>query len=97
MGDKFAFPGHLLEQIKEFVMEQLRLGFTTSQIMPKHKQHVKNIMLRTCKLNRDMFLIEQDVRVLSEKLAQETYQLHKNDVKSVCMWVQQNTNLMFHY
>jgi hypothetical protein len=40
-------------------------------------------MLGTCELNRDMFLTKQDVRVLFGKLAQETYQLHKNDVKSV--------------
>jgi hypothetical protein len=68
-------------------MEQLKLGLSMFQIMEKHKQHVKNIMLRTCELNRDMFLIEQDVKVLSRKLAQETYQLHKNDVKIVRMWV----------
>jgi hypothetical protein len=78
-------------------MEQLRLGFTMFQIMVKHKQHVKNIMLGTCELNKDMFLIEQDVKVLSWKLVQETYQLHKNNVKSVRMWVEQNTNSMFYY
>jgi hypothetical protein len=45
MGDKFAFATHLLEEIKDFVMEQLKLGLTMSQIMKKHRQHVKNIML----------------------------------------------------
>jgi len=30
-------------------------------------------------------------------LVQKTYQLHKNNVKNVCMWVQQNTNLVFYY
>jgi hypothetical protein len=78
-------------------MEQLKLGLTVSQIMSKHRQHVKNIMLGTCELNRDMFLTKQDVKVLFGKLAQETYQLHNNDAKSVCMWVQQNTNLVFYY
>jgi hypothetical protein len=68
-------------------MEQLRLGFMVSQIMAKHMQHVKNIMLGTCELNRNMFFIEQDVRVLFGKLTQETYYLHKTDVKCVCMWV----------
>jgi len=71
MGDKYAFAIHLSKYIKDFVMEQPRLGFIVSQIMVKHKQHVKNIMLRTCELN--MFLTKQDVRVLSGKLAQETY------------------------
>jgi hypothetical protein len=78
-------------------MEQLRLELIMSQIMAKHRQHVKNIMLGTCELNKDMFLIKQDVMVLSRKLAQKTYQLHKNNSKSVCMWVQQNTNSMFYY
>jgi hypothetical protein len=49
-------------------------------------------MLGTYELNKDMFLIKQDVKVLFGKLAQETYQLHKNNVKSVHMWVQQNIN-----
>jgi hypothetical protein len=67
-------------------MEQLGFGLTMSQIMAKHWQHVKNIMLGTCELNRNMFLIEQNVKVLSRKLAQETYQLHKNDAKNAHMW-----------
>jgi len=54
-------------------MEQLRLGLIVSQIMAKHRQHVKNIMLKTCKLNSDMFLTNQNVRVLSRKLVQEIY------------------------
>ncbi len=73
MGDKSTFATHLLEYIKDFAMEQLRLGLKVSQIMAKHRQHVKNIMLGTCEFNKDMFFIEQDVRVLFKKLAQETY------------------------
>jgi hypothetical protein len=68
-----------------------------SQIMAKHRQHVKNIMLVTCELNGDMFLAKQDVRALFGKLVQETYHLHKNDAKNVCMWVQQNINSLFYY
>ncbi len=70
MGDRFAFATHLSQEINFFVMEQLRLGSIESQIMTKHKQHVKNIMLRTCQLNKNMFLVEQNVRVLSKKLVQ---------------------------
>jgi hypothetical protein len=55
------------------VIKQLKLGLTMFQIMAKHKQHVKNIMLGTCELNKDMFLIEQDVRVLFGKSIQKTY------------------------
>ncbi len=73
MGDRFTFVAHLSQEIEDFVMEQLRLGFTLFQIMTKHRQHVKIVMLGTCELNRNMFLIEQDVRVLFGKLAQKTY------------------------
>jgi hypothetical protein len=73
MGDRFAFATHLLEQIDDFMMEQIKFGLTMFQIMAKHRRHVKNIMLGTCELNRDMFFTKQDVRVLSRKLAQKTY------------------------
>jgi len=62
MGDIYKFVAHLSQEIKDFVMEKLKL--TMSQIMAKHKEHVKNIMLVTCELNKYMFLIEQDVRAL---------------------------------
>jgi hypothetical protein len=39
--------------------------------MEKHRSHVKNIMLGTCKLNINMFFIEQDVRVLFGELAKK--------------------------
>ncbi len=73
VGDRFAFATPLSEYINDFVMEQLRLGFIVFQIMEKHRQHVKNIMLRTYELNRDMFFVEQNVTVLFGKLAQKTY------------------------
>ncbi len=85
MGDRFTFIAHLSQEMKDFLMEQLRFGFTLFQIMTKHRQHVKNIMLGTCSLNTYMFFIEQDVKVLSGKLAQKTYWLHKNDAKNVCV------------
>jgi hypothetical protein len=40
MGDRFAFVTHLSQEIKNFVMEQLRLGPIEFQIMTKHKQYV---------------------------------------------------------
>jgi hypothetical protein len=58
MGGIYIFVVHLSQQIKDFVMEKLKLGFTMSQIMAKHKEHVKNIMLVTCELNKYMFIIE---------------------------------------
>jgi hypothetical protein len=45
-------------------MGKLKLGFIMFQIMAKHKEHVKNIMLVTCELNKYMFFIEQDVKAL---------------------------------
>jgi hypothetical protein len=46
-----------------------------SQIMAKHSQHVKlkHHVREMCDLNKDMFFIEQDVKVLSWELVQETY------------------------
>jgi hypothetical protein len=41
MGDKSRFVAHLLKWIKDFVLEQLRLGFTVFQIMAKHRQNVE--------------------------------------------------------
>jgi hypothetical protein len=37
MGDRYAFVADSSKQIKVFVMEQLRLGFTMFQVMAKHK------------------------------------------------------------
>jgi hypothetical protein len=37
MGDKSTFAAHLLEEIKDFVMEQLRLALTMFEIMAKHR------------------------------------------------------------
>jgi len=54
-------------------MEKLKLRLTMSQIMGKYKEHVKNIMLVTGELNKYMFLVKQDVRVLFKNYVQETY------------------------
>jgi hypothetical protein len=71
MGDRSTFVTHLSQEIKDFIVEQLRLSLTMFQIMAKHKQHVKNIMLGTSELNKNMFLT--NARVLFGKLVQETY------------------------
>jgi hypothetical protein len=41
MGDKSTYVAHLLEEIKDFVMKQLRLGVSMSQIIEIHRHHVK--------------------------------------------------------
>ncbi len=41
MGERFAFATHLSQEIKDFVMEQLRLGLMVSQLMAKHRGDVK--------------------------------------------------------
>jgi hypothetical protein len=51
----------------------IKVGLIVFQIMAKHRQHVKNIMLGTCELNKNMFFIERNVKVLFRKLVQETY------------------------
>jgi hypothetical protein len=47
MGDRSTLATHLSQEIKDFVMEQLRLGLIVFQNMAKLRQHVKN-MLRIC-------------------------------------------------
>jgi len=71
MGDIFAFIAHLSQKIKDFVMEQLKIGFIVSQIMAKHTHHAKNIMLGSYELNINMFLTKQNVRVLYKELIQK--------------------------
>jgi hypothetical protein len=40
MGGIYTFVVHLSQQIKNFVMEKLKVGLTMSRIMTKHKEHV---------------------------------------------------------
>lgn len=40
---------------------------------------------KSCELNKNMFFAKQDVKVLFRKVVQETYWLHKNDAKNMCM------------
>ncbi len=79
MGERFAFATHLSQKIKDFAMEQLRLGLTVSQLIAKHRGDVKNIMLRTCELNINMFFTKQDVKALSGKLVQK----HTNYIRTM--------------
>jgi hypothetical protein len=70
-SDRSAFIVHLSQKIKDFVMEQLHIRLIVSQIMAKHTQHAKNIMLGSYELNINMFLTEQNVKVLPKELIQK--------------------------
>jgi hypothetical protein len=43
LGEQLAFSSHVLKGMKTFVLEHLRLGLFVSQIMAKHRCHVKKI------------------------------------------------------
>ncbi len=97
MGDRFALLPIYQNKSRILWWNNQGLDSQCLKLWQNIGKHVKNIMLGTWELNRNMFLTKQDVKVLSRKLAQETYQQHKNNAKSVHMWVQQNTNSMFYY
>lgn len=96
-GDRSAFAAHLSKDIKTWVVKQLDLNLSVSQIMALHRLNVKKIMDGQQEITRDLFLTDQDVRYLSNKKAKETYQFHPHDALSVKMWVQQNTESVFYY
>jgi hypothetical protein len=60
-------------QRKTFVLEHLHLGLFVSQIMAKHRCHVKKITKASGVLSRDLFLCEQDICNMVGELAKKTY------------------------
>ena len=102
MEGKSSFSAHLSNEMKEWVIAQLDLGFTEQQVMAHHREKLFLTMSElkgdgTSVLTHDMFLSHQDVRNLSSKKAAETYRLHQNDALNVRMWVESNTDSIFYY
>jgi len=79
--------------MKTFVLERLCLRLFISQIMAKHRCHVKKIIEVNGVLFKDLFLCEQDIR----KLAKETYKQHDNAANNVKMWVKDNVDNVFYF
>jgi hypothetical protein len=75
----------------------LWLGLFTSQVMAKHRRNVQYLVEIGGNLTKDTFLCEQDIWNIAKKLAKETLKKHDNDDKNVCIWVQKNPNILFHY
>ena len=97
LGDRSTFSAHLSPEIRAFVEECLRRKDTPNQIMRKHLDLLKQWQAHGRDLTRDLLLTTKDIRNISGKLAQEAYMLHKNDAKSVRMWVQRNSDMVFYY
>jgi hypothetical protein len=83
--------------MKTFVLEDLCLGLFVSQIMAKHRCHVKKITKANGVLSKYLFLCEQDICNVVGKLAKETYKQHDNDAKNVKMWVKDNVDNVFYF
>ena len=78
-------------------MEHLRLGLSIPQIMEKHRKRFLEACERGEELTRDLFICDQDIRNVAGHLAIETYKCDRNDAKSVRMWVQEHSHLVFYY
>ncbi len=88
---------HVSRALKDFVLKNLQLGLSVSQIIAKHHRNVQHFVETSGCLTRDTFLCEQDVRNIEGKLAKETYKKHDNDVENVHTWGQENPNVLFYY
>ena len=96
-GHKSRFSVHLSPEVREFIMNHLRLGLSIPQIMAKHMKRFLEACERGQELTRDLFICDQDIRNVAGRLAIETYKRDNNDAKSVRMWVQENPRLVFYY
>ncbi len=96
-GDKVSFVAHVLGALKDFILNILRLGLFVSQVMAKHHRNVQHLVETSGYFTKDTFLCEQDIHNITRKLTKETYNKHDNDVKSVCMWVQEYPYFLFYY
>jgi len=79
------------------VLERLHLKLFVSQIMAKHRCHVKNITEASGVFSRNLFLCEQDIHNVVGKLAKQTYKRHDNDANNVKMWVKDNVENVFYF
>ena len=96
-GHKSRFSSHLSPHVREFIMEHLWLGLSIPQIMAKHRKRFLEVCERGEELTRDLFISDLDIRNVVGRLAIETYKCDNNDAKFVRMWVQEHSNLVFHY
>jgi hypothetical protein len=67
-GDKVAFVTHVFACVKEFVLDNLRLGLFVSQVLAKHCKNVQKLVQTNGNLTRDTFLCEQDIQNIVGKL-----------------------------
>ncbi len=68
-GDKVAFVTHVFACLKEFVLDNLRLGLFVSQMQAKHCKNVQKLVQTSGNLTRDTFLCEQNIGNIVGRLA----------------------------
>jgi hypothetical protein len=87
--DKTTFIAHLFVGLKDFVLDNLQLGLSIPQVMAKHHRNVHELV----KTSGNLTICEQNI---VGKLAKEVYKKHENNAKYVCMWAQENPNVLFY-
>lgn len=97
LGQTSAVGAHLSTDTIHWIDKNIREGLSVTQVMKKHKERVLAIIRKGGRVNRDMFVSEQDIRNVARNHARETYMKHGNDATSVRMWVEENKHEVFYY
>ena len=89
-GHRAGLSGHLSHATKQWIMNTLRSGKSSAQVMAEHKAGVMRIAENNLPATRDTFIMPSDVNNITSKLAKELWKKHPNDAMSVRMWTEEN-------
>jgi hypothetical protein len=84
---------------KEIILTMLCKGFTPQQVFDYHIKQVHDRFRTNPNIiaSRDDYLSLKDIYNISQRVAEEKYQLHGNDVESTRCWVNENFTWVFMY
>ena len=84
---------------KESILTMLYKGFTPRQVFHYHIKQVHDRFRTNPNIipSRDDYLSLKDIYNISQKVAEEKYQLHGNDAESTRRWVNENSTWIFIY
>lgn len=97
VGDRYAHPAHLSDDVRMWVAVALWRRMTPSQIMAKHVRFLRKVVYRGDEVTCDIMITAQDIRNIAKKIAMETYMLHPNDAQSVHTWRQRHPESVFYF
>ena len=96
-GFRHALGRTLSVQKKDELNNLLWQGFTATQVMQQHREHVCDMTLKNAPVIRDTFVMPQDVRNLANQMAEDLWKRHPNETMNVRMWKEANEDLVFKY